>query len=62
VLRTMLRVRLEPVAASQVAGYLYARAIRSPRIHDSSVTAFVRRDQQLRCLPRRIRESRSSAP
>jgi glycosyltransferase involved in cell wall biosynthesis len=61
VLRTAFRIRREPVAASQVAGYLCAFARRAKQIDDVSVTAYLRRDQQLRRLPGRVRASFSGA-
>jgi poly-beta-1,6-N-acetyl-D-glucosamine synthase len=55
--RTLYRSLREPSAAGIVYGYFKASARREPRCPKAEIIAYVRRNQSLARLPRRIRET-----
>lgn len=56
-LRTMYRAVRQPTAVAMPYGYVRAAVRREPRCADSRVVAYVRSEQRLRCVHRRIREA-----
>jgi glycosyltransferase involved in cell wall biosynthesis len=57
VLRSLNHARRNPAAVAMMAGYLSAALRREPRIADAAVLTYVRDQQSLRNLPRRMREA-----
>jgi biofilm PGA synthesis N-glycosyltransferase PgaC len=59
--RTAWRARRDPAVLVMIASYLKAVAKHEPRCSDADVLAYLRREQRLRRLPRRFRETRGWA-
>jgi poly-beta-1,6-N-acetyl-D-glucosamine synthase len=57
VLRTAHHMRRDRAAIAMILGYLRAAARREPRYRDERVRHYLREQQSLRMLPRRVREA-----
>jgi poly-beta-1,6-N-acetyl-D-glucosamine synthase len=55
--RALWRSRQDPVALVMISGYLRATLLRQPQCPDVAVRAHMRREQRVRRLPLRLRES-----
>jgi glycosyltransferase involved in cell wall biosynthesis len=63
IVRTMYRILREPAAIGLLLGYARAALRRDPQCADTALRAYVREQQGLRNLPRRVRETlRTRAP
>jgi glycosyltransferase involved in cell wall biosynthesis len=61
-IRTFYRALRDPMAIGLIAGYARARFQRKPRCADGELRDYIRREQSLRRVPVRIRESLRARP